>query len=105
MWLGAAARRAFGLLAARHSDRFLGPRAQRLGVLEEVVGDLVVLHDLAVRAVGPERAHAPRREIRPIGVIDLEVERVVSDESEEALARVDADAAEHAAGADPRDDA
>src|SRR5438046_1891520 len=80
--LGAALPRPLEFLAPRHSDGLLGPWTQRLGVLEELVGDLVILHDLAMLAIRPERPHAARFEVRAIGVIDLEVERVIGDQGE-----------------------
>src|ERR1051325_249286 len=101
--LGAAATRTLGLLTPRHRDGLLRPRAQRLRVVEEVGGHLVILHDLPVLTVGSEWAHAARLEVGAIGLIHLQVERVIGDEGEEAIARVDADTAEHAPGADARD--
>src|SRR2546427_8754475 len=44
----------------RHSDRLLSPRAQRLRVVEEVDGHLVILHDLPMLGVWSEWAHAAR---------------------------------------------
>jgi hypothetical protein len=49
-----------------------------------------------------KRAHAPRLEGGPVGVIHLEIDGIVVDEREEEVFAIDADAAEHRAGADPR---
>src|SRR5207248_6764180 len=84
------------LLTPRHSDRLLSPRAQRLRVVEEVGGHLVILHDLPMLSVRSKWAHAARLEVGAIGVIHLQVERVIGDQGEKAIARVDADTAEHA---------
>src|SRR2546421_13118672 len=53
--------------------------------------------------VWPEWAHAARLEVGAIGLIHLQVERVIGDQGETAIARVDADTAEHAPGADTWD--
>jgi len=103
--LGAAATRTLDLLTPRHSDRLLSPRAQRLRVVEEVGGHLVILHDLPMLGVRSKWAHAARLEVGAIGVIHLQVERVIGDQGEKAIARVDADTAEHAPAADTWDHA
>src|SRR5437588_4186608 len=103
--LGAAATRTLDLLAPRYRDRLLSPRAQRLRVVEEVGGHLVILHDLPMLSVRSDWAHVARLEVGASGVIHLQVERVIGDQGEKAIARVDADTAEHAAGADTWDHA
>src|SRR5438105_736582 len=57
---------------------------------------------LGVRSEWP---HAARLEVGAIGLIHLQVEHIIGDQGEKAIARVDADAAEHAPGADTRDHA
>src|SRR5205823_1234280 len=52
-----------------------------------------------------EWAHAARLEVGAIGLIHLQVERVIGDQGEKAIAGVDADTAEHAPGADTWDHA
>src|SRR5437762_2772879 len=81
------------LLAPRHRDRLLSPRAQRLRVVEEVGGHLVILHDLPMLSVRSEWAHVARLEVGAIGLIHLQVERVIGDQGEKAIAGVDADTA------------
>src|SRR2546429_1299504 len=103
--LGAAASRTLDLLASRHRDRLLSPRAQRLRVVEEVGGHLVILHDLPMLSVRSEWAHVACLEVGAIGLIHLQVERVIGDQGEKAIARVVADTAEHAPGADTWDHA
>src|SRR5438445_890706 len=82
--LGAAATRTIDLLTPRHNDRLLSPRAQRLRVVEEVGGHLVILHDLPMLAVRSEWAHAARLEVGAIGLVHLQVERVIGDQGEKA---------------------
>src|SRR5947208_774025 len=77
--LGAAATRTLDLLAPRHSDRLLSPRAQRLRVVEEVGRHLVIPHDVPMLAVRSEWAHAARDEVGAIRLIHLEVEGVIRD--------------------------
>src|SRR5436189_109393 len=62
-------------------------------------------HDLPMLGVRSKWAHAARLEVGAIGVIHLQVERVIGDQGEKAIARVDADTAEHAPGADTWDHA
>jgi len=57
------------------------------------VRHLVIAHDLAILAVGPERPHASGLEGRSSGIIDLEVEDVIGDQGKERVARIDANAA------------
>src|SRR5438093_6260204 len=91
------------LLTPRHSDRLLSPRAQRLRVVEEVGGHLVILHDLPMLGVRPEWAHPPRLEVGTIRLIHLQVERVIVDQGEKPIARVDADTPEHPPGGERGD--
>src|SRR5947207_6004129 len=88
--LGAAATRALSSFPPCHRNGLLSPRTQRLGILNEVLCHLVVLHGLAVLAIGPEWTHAARLEVAPIGVVDLEVECVVGYQGEEEITRIDA---------------
>ena len=85
---------------ARDSDRLLCPGTQRVGILEEVLRELIVLHRSAVVAEGAKWSHSPRYEIRACRVINLEVKRVIRDQSKEEIARVNPDAAEHRPRAD-----
>src|SRR5438067_8158485 len=80
------------LLAPRHRDRLFSPRAQRLRVVEEVGGHLVILHDLPMLGVRAEWAHAARLEVGAIGLIHLQVERVIGDQGDKAIAGVGAQA-------------
>src|SRR5438874_11207135 len=75
--LGAAATRTLDLLAPRHRDRLLSPRAQRLRVVEEVGGHLVILHDLPMLSVRAGWAHVARLEGGVIGLIHLQVEGAI----------------------------
>src|SRR5207302_11062307 len=49
----------------------------------------------AALAVGLERSHSQPLELRAIGIIHLEVQRVIGKECEKQLAGIDADSAEH----------
>src|SRR5512146_2473281 len=93
--LRAPAPRADGLLAAGDREGAIHPEPERFRVLEQVLRHGVVLHDLSVGPHRAERAHSPRLEVRPVGLVDLEVDRIVVDEREEELAAVDPHAAEH----------
>jgi hypothetical protein len=81
------------------------PKTQLVDVVEKFSRQPIVLHHLAAFAKGRERLHLAREEIRPVRVIDLEVQHVVVDEREEIIARVHANAAEHALCADTVGDA
>src|SRR3989442_6158663 len=94
--LGAAATGPFSSFPSRHGNGFLSPRAQRVGILHEVLRHLVVLHGLTVLAIGPAWTHAACLEVASIGVVDLEVKCVVGDQGEEQVTRIDTDAPEHA---------
>src|SRR5712672_585830 len=87
---------------ARNSDRLLCPRAQGVGILEEIFGKLIVLHCSAVVAKRAKWPHPPRYEIRACRIIDLEVKRVVRDQREKQVAGINPDAAEHGPRADSR---
>src|SRR5437660_3370726 len=103
--LGAAAPRPLSSFPPRHRNGLLSPRTQRVGILNEVLRHLVVLHGLTVLAIGPEWTHAACLEVASIGVVDLEVECVVGDQGEEEVSRIDTDAPEHAPSTDPRGNA
>src|SRR5207237_10595115 len=94
-----------GVRAGREGGRRVRRRRQRWRVVEEGGGGLVRLHGLPVPGVRWEWAHAARLEVAAIGLIHLQVERVIGDQGEKAFARVDADAAEHAPSADTWDHA
>src|SRR5687767_7883466 len=94
-WLAPAAS-PLPLRAPGYADGIGDPWPQLLGILEHVHRHLVVLHDLASRAAGTERAQPARLERGARRVVHLEVERIVVDEGEEEVAGVDPDAAEHA---------
>jgi len=85
------------LLIGRNRDCLLGPGAEGLRILKEFGGHLVVLHDFAALAVGLERSHSQPLELWAIGIIHLEVQRVIGHECEEQLTGIDADSAEHTA--------
>src|SRR2546430_324966 len=99
--LGAAATGPFSSFPPRHRNGLLSPRTQRVGILDEVLRHLVVLHGLTVLAIGPEWTPAACLEVASIRVVDLEVECVVGDQGEEAVSRIDTDAPEHAPSTDP----
>src|SRR3989449_675468 len=103
--LGAAATGPFSSLPPRHRNGLLSPRTQRVGILDEVLRHLVVLHGLTVLAIGPEWTHAACLEVASIGVVDLEVKCVVGDQGEEQVTRIDTDAPEHAPCTDMRGNA
>src|SRR5204862_2666466 len=71
-------------------------------IIEEYGGQRVVLQDLAVFPVGLEPPQAQALELWAIGIIHLEEKRIIGNECKKQLAGVDADSAEHAAGADLR---
>src|SRR5437899_11187519 len=100
--LGAAATGPFSSFPPRHRNGLLSPRTQRVGIIDEVLRHLVVLHGLTVLAIGPEWTHAACLEVASIGVVDLEVECVVGDQGEEEVSRIDTDAPEHAPSTDTR---
>src|SRR6185503_3225094 len=93
--------RLFALLFRRYRDRLLGPRSQRVRILQQVCGNLVVLHLVPLVAERQKWSHPTCLEIGPIGIVHLEVQRVIGEQREEQVTRVDPDAAEHAAGANP----
>src|SRR5437879_12792505 len=94
--LGAAATGPFSSFSPRHRNRLLSPRTQRVGILNEVLRHLVVLYGLTVLAIGPGWTHAACLEVASIGVVDLEVACVVSDQGEEDGTRIDTAASEQA---------
>src|SRR6185503_2704602 len=61
----------FALLFRRYRDRFLRPRAQRIGILQEVRRHLVVLHLIALITKWEKRSHSAPLEIGAIGVVYL----------------------------------
>src|SRR5436190_4760337 len=84
------------LRTARDGDGAVGPRSQRLRVLEEILGQLVILHRRAALAERLERVQASAFEVRTRGVVHFQVEHIVVDEGEEQLVGVEAHAPEHA---------
>src|SRR5437016_13423987 len=86
------------LLTPRHRDRLFSPRAQRLRVVEEVGGHLVILHDLPTLGVRSEWAHAARLEVGAIGLIHYQVERVISEQGEKVTACVNSGTDDQAPG-------
>ena len=80
---------------ARDSDCPLCPGTQRVGVLEEILRKLIVLHRSVVIAEGAKWPHSSRHEIRTRRVINLEVKRVIRDQGKEQVAGINPDAAEH----------
>src|SRR5258705_10601134 len=75
------------------------PRSGGLRDPQEFGGHLVVLHDFAAFPVGLKRSHSQSLELRAIGIIHLEVQRIIGNECEKQLAGIDADSAEHRARA------
>jgi hypothetical protein len=71
----------------------------RFRVLEQILGHGVILHDLTIQAHRAKGAHAACLEIWAVRVVNLEVDGVVSDQSEEELAAVDPHPTEHGATA------
>src|SRR5690349_2413975 len=102
---GAVATATLALLPVRDGDSLVGPRAEQVGILQQLVRQLVIAHDFAILAVGPEWAHAPSLELRSSGIINLQIERVMSDQGKEHVARIDANPTKHAPGADLWEDA
>jgi len=103
--LGAAATSMLSLLPARDRDSLVSPTAQRLEILKELVRQLVIAHDLAILAVWAEWGHTSGLEVRSCRIIDLEVKGIIGDQGKEHVARIDANASEHATGADLWEDA
>src|ERR1700693_1931730 len=90
-----AAGRPPALVLARDGDRLLSPGTQGFGVLEEILRELIVLHSSASVAEGAKRSHSPRFELRARRVVDLEIKRVIRNQSEEYLAGIKPNAAKH----------
>ena len=103
--LGAAATSLLSLLPTRDGDSLVSPTAQRLEILKELVRQLVIAHDLAILAVWAEWGHTSGLEVMSCRIIDLEVKGIIGDQGKEHVARIDANAAEHATGADLWEDA
>ena len=96
-----AAGRPPSLVLARDCDSLLSPRTQGLWILEEILRDLIVLHCSAGVAEGTKWSHSARFELWTRRLISLEVNRVIRNQSEEHLARVEPYAAKHGPRADP----
>src|SRR5206468_1488652 len=65
------------LLSAGGSYGLLGPRAQLLGILEQVSRYLVILHRVAIVPIRAERPHPPRLIVATIHIVEPEVKKVV----------------------------
>src|ERR1043166_4036582 len=91
---------ALPLLATGDADRLLRPGAQRFGILDQADRHLLVLHAFPPRTVRLKWAHPASFEIASIGIVHLEVEHVIRDQGEEKVAGENADAPQHASGAD-----
>jgi hypothetical protein len=84
----------------RDGDSLLSPGPQGLWILEEILRELIVLHRSPGVAEGTKWSHSSRFELWPRRVIDLEIKRVIRNQSEEYLARIEPNAAKHGPRAD-----
>src|SRR2546427_5817379 len=84
-----------GDLAPGGLDRLFDPGAEGRAVLEDVGGELVVLHHVGIAAVGTERPRPDSLELRAGRVVHLEIEGVVIDQAEEEPMAVETHPAEH----------
>src|SRR5437879_8755350 len=83
------------LLFRRYRNGLFRPGPQSVRILEQILRHLVVLHGLAPFPVGLERLHPQLLEVGSIGIVHLEIDRVVCNQREEQLAGVNPEAAEH----------
>src|SRR5262245_1070972 len=76
------------------------PGLERFRILEHILRNGVVLHDFTFHSHWPKRFHLSGNEVRTIGVVHLEIDRVIGNQREEQLAAVDPYATEHGSTAD-----
>src|SRR5437016_3709346 len=78
-------------------DRLTRPSGQFQWALEHAHRYLVILHRAGTIGIRLERSRSRPLVIRPVHIVDLEIEPVARDDAEEDAARVEADAPEHRA--------
>ena len=79
-------------------DGLPGPVAQFFPVLKCLYGNFIILHDSVFIVKRLERAHPGRLIVRPVGIIDLEVQDVIGNHGKEQAFKIEPRTAEHSSG-------